>query len=150
MGELVTPSLTHGESYWLVRGVELLVNPHRSSKNALCYEIILQRGRIHINLVSDAAFSPLPNLCGQRGVSKLYLDGGPSSLGVQKRSQHLETQTVRIITDQDYHSPPPPEAPCPSHPDLISGREWKQQDNQNGMGDGGSWGTLWSQPVDEH
>ena len=25
MGELVTPSLTHGESYWLVRGVELLV-----------------------------------------------------------------------------------------------------------------------------
>lgn len=133
------------------------MNPHRSSKNALCYEIILERGRIHINLVSDAALSPLPSRCGQRGsVSSIWMVV-PHPSAILPRG--MEEVTAFGNTDgQDHHQRgltfptnprPPPEAPCPSHPDLISGREWKQQDNQSGMRDGGSRGTLWSQPVEE-
>ena len=80
------------------------MNPHQSSKNALCYEIILERGRILVDLVSDAAFSLLPSQCGQWGDSKLYSDGVPHPSAILPRG--VQEVTAFGNTDGQEHQRP--------------------------------------------
>lgn len=46
-GGLISPSLTHGESYWLAESGATCGLTDPPKKTLLCYEIILERGRIH-------------------------------------------------------------------------------------------------------